>query len=243
MSLRKAVAVAAAIVIGAVPTRAQTLQQSAGQAYYAPSIGNFSTLGSDVLGMLVTGRFSDGQTFSANWGTLAGGLTGVQFAGRFSLTIGATTNTFGNPFSLTVFGTGNTLQQLTLSGAAGPVVFDRTFGGAVGTLNSATGSDVTFYQTDSWNTLVTYKNAVQLTGSTGPVGDLWETIIFDFRLGLTGTSAGRTIRFSQDVDNVITGGLLLPVPEPNMLLMTAAGLSFSFLMIRRRRLAAVRRGR
>lgn len=237
MSISKSLRLVAVAALAASGVSAQTLQNVTGAAFYAPSIGNFSTLGTDVFGMLVTGRFSDGQVFSANWGSLAGGLTGVSFAGRFSLTIGGTTNTFGNPFSLTVFGTGNTLQTLTLSGSSGPVVFDRTFGGATGTLNSASGSDFTYYQTDSWNTLVTYTNSVQLVGSTGPIGDLWETIIINFQSGLTGTNAGRLIRFSQDVDNVITGGLLIPVPEPEALLLLAAGLSLSFVLMRRRRFA------
>jgi hypothetical protein len=242
MSVSKSVriALAAAVTLSA-PLSAQTVQNVNGTPFYAPSIGNFSTLGSNLLGMLVTGRFSDGQVFSANWATLGGGLTGVQFAGRYSLTIGANTNTFGNPFSLTVFGTGNTLQTLTLSGASGPVVFDRTFGGVEGTPTSATGSDLTYYQTDTWNTLVTYRNSVRLVGSAGPVGDLWETVILNFQSGLTGSNAGRLVRFSQDVDNVIDNGLLLPVPEPGALLLTAAGLSLCLLTnVRRRRLAHAR---
>ena len=239
MSVRKSVQLTIAALTLAAPLHAQTLQNVSGTAYYAPSIGNFSTLGNNLFGMLVTGRFSDGQVFSGNWADLGGGQTGVQFAGRFSMTLGATTNTFGNPFSLTVFGSGNTLQSLTLSGASGPVIFDRTFGGVEGTVTSMNGSDLAYYQTDSWNTLVTYQNTVQLVGSTGPIGDLWETIILDFRLGLTGSNAGRTIRFSQDVDNVITSGLLLPVPEPDALLLTAAGLSMGMVLIRRRRLATL----
>ena len=242
MSFRTSMQLAAAsALVIAAPLRAQTLQNVGGTPYYAPSIGNYSTLGSNLFGMLVTGKFSDGQTFSANWGSLAGGLTGVNFAGRFSLTIGASTNTFGNPFSLTVFGAGNTLQTLTLSGASGPVIFDRTFGGVEGTPTSQNGSDLAYYQTDSWNTLVTYKNSVQLVGTTGPIGDLWETLILDFRAGLAGTNVGRLIRFSQDVDNVVLNGLLLPVPEPNALLLTAAGLSMGVVFLRRRRLARVTR--
>jgi hypothetical protein len=240
MSLRKSAQTLAAALVIAAPLQAQTLQNVAGTPYYAPSIGNFSTLGNNLFGMLVTGKFSDGSVFSANWGALSGGLTGVQFAGRFSLTLGATTNTFGNPFSLTVFGTGNTLQQLTLSGSSGPVIFDRTFGGVEGTVTSATGWDLQYSQTDNWNTLVTYKNSVQLVGSTGPIGDLWETIILDFRSGLTGTNAGRTIRFIQDVDNVVDNGLLLPVPESSSLFLTALGLGLTFVTVRRRQLARVR---
>lgn len=240
MSIRSSMQLsAAAALLAAAPLRGQTLQNVVGTPYYAPSIGNYSTLGNNLFGMLVTGKFSDGRSFSANWGSLSAGLTGVDFAGRFSLTLGATTNTFGNPFSLTVFGTGNTLQTLTLSGASGPVIFDRTFGGVEGTPTSQNGSDVAYYQTDSWNTLVTYKNSVQLVGSTGPIGDLWETLILDFRAGLTGTNAGRLVRFSQDVDNVVLNGLLLPVPEPDALLLTAAGLSISIVFMRRRRRLAL----
>ena len=240
MSFRKSVQLTVAALSLAAPLRAQTLQNQAGQAYYAPSIGVYSTLGSDLFGMMVTGRFSDGQSFTANWGSLGGGLTGVSFAGRYSLTIGATTNTWGNPFSLTVFGTGNTLTSLILSGASGPVIFDRTFGGAGGTAGSNSGSDYAYSGADPYNTLVTYKNAVQLVGSNAPIGDVFETLQIDFRTAYVGTNAGRRLDFFQDVDNVITGGFILPVPEPDSMLLTAAGLSFGFIFVRRRRLAVIR---
>ena len=236
MFSRKFFATATLACIAVAPVGAQTLQNQAGLAYYAPSIGNFSTLGTDLFGMMVSGTFSDGQTFTGNWVNLGGGLTGVNFTGRFSLTIGAATNTFGNPFSLTVFGTANTLKSLTLSGASGPVVFDRTFGGAAGTPGSSSGYDFAYSAADPFNTLVTYKNAVQLVGSIGPVGDVFESLQIDFRTAFVGTNSGRRLDFFQDVDNVIVGGYILPVPEPDGRLLTAAGLSFGFLALRRRRL-------
>lgn len=241
MSFAKSAQAALAAVLISVPAAAQTLQTASGNAYYAPSIGNFSTLGNDLFGLLISGRFSDGQTFSANWGSIGGGLSGVDFAGRFRLSIGATTNTWGNPFTLTVFGAGNTLEMLTLSGASGPVIFDRTFGNTAGTVQSQSGSDFAFSgMSDAWNTLVTYRNAVQMVGSTGPVGDIYETMVVEFRSGLTGTNAGRQVRFTQDFDNVISGGLLLPVPEPDALLLTATGLTIGIAVLRRRRTAAIR---
>ncbi len=237
MTLTKSVRLLAAAFAMAAPAGAQTLQNAVGNAYYAPAIGNFSTLGNDLFGLLISGRFSDGQTFTANWGSIGSGLSGVNFGGRFRLSIGSTTNTWGNPFTLTVFGTANTLQSLTLSGASGPVIFDRTFGNAVGTPQSQLGRDFAFSgMSDAWNTLVTYRNAVQMVGSAGPIGDIYETMIVDFRSGLTGTAVGRDVRFTQDFDNIITGGLLLPVPEPDALLLTATGLSIGFLGLRRRRL-------
>lgn len=241
MSVTKSVRLALAMFAVAAPASAQTLQTVVGTPYYAPAIGNYSTLGSDLLGMLVSGRFSDGQTFSSNWGTIGGGLSGVDFAGRFRLAIGSTTNTWGNPFTLTIFGAANTMQSLTLSGASGPVIFDRTFGGAIGTVESQRGSDFAFSgMSDSWNTLVTYQNAVQMVGSNVAVGDIYETMVIEFRNGLTGTNAGRNVRFTQDFDNVITGGLLMPVPEPDARLLSAAGLTLGLLVIRRRKLTALR---
>jgi hypothetical protein len=241
MSVTKSVRLAVALLAVAAPAGAQTLQTAAGTAYYAPSIGNYSTLGSDLLGLLVSGRFSDNQTFSANWGSLGGGMSGVDFAGRFRLSIGSTTNTWGNPFTLTIFGTANTMQSLTLSGASGPVIFDRTFGGSTGTVQSQLGSDFAFSgMSDTWNTLVTYQNAVQMVGSNVAVGDIYETMVIEFRNGLTGTNAGRNVRFTQDFDNVITGGLLMPVPEPDARLLSAAGLTLGLLVIRRKKLAALR---
>jgi hypothetical protein len=241
MSVTKSVRLAIALLVVAAPAGAQTLQTAAGQAYYAPAIGNFSTLGSDLLGMLVSGRFSDGQTFSGNWGDLGGGLSGVNFAGRFRLSIGTTTNTWANPFTLTVFGTANTMQSLTLSGASGPVIFDRTFGGASGTVESQRGSDFAFSgMSDAWNTLITYRNAVSMVGSTAPVGDIYETMVIEFRNGLVGSAVGQNVRFTQDFDNVISGGLLLPVPEPDARLLSAAGLTLGLLLVRRKKLAAIR---
>jgi hypothetical protein len=239
MSLKLSVRLLAAAVVLAAPAGAQTLQNVAGTPFYAPAIGNFSTLGNNLFGMLVTGRFSDGQVFSANWADLGSGLTGVNFGGRFSMTLGATSNTWDTAFTLTVFGTTNTLQSLTLNGAPGPVIFDRTFGGAVGTTQSQSGSDFTYVgTTDLWNTLVTYTNAVQMVGTTAAVGDIYETMQIEFRNALTGTATGRQVRFRQDVDNVITGGLLLPVPEPSTVLLTLAGLSMLALVSRRRQLIA-----
>jgi hypothetical protein len=237
MSFSKNLAVAILGFAVVAPARAQTLQNQAGTAYYAPSIGNFQTLGNQVYGMLVTGRFSDGQSFSAQWADLGGGVTGVNFAGRFRMTIGATTDTRFNPFTLTVYGNTNFLNTLTLSGATGPVIFDRTFGGVNGTTNSNSGRDFGFVGADSWNTLITYRNAVQLVGTTAPVGDVFETVSINFRTGggVQGSNAGRSLQFYQDVDNVITGGLILPVPEPNALLLTAAGAGATLVGVRRRK--------
>jgi PEP-CTERM motif len=238
MSLYKYARTALVALVVAVPAHAQTLAVNNGVPYYAPSIGNFSTLGNNMFGMTVTGKFSDGQTFSGAWKDLGGGLTGVDFAGRFRLTIGATDNTFNMPWTLTVFGTSNQLTTLTLSGATGPVIFDRTFGGVEGTPTSANGTDFQLAAPDVNNILATYINSVQMVGSSGPVGDLFETLQIAFRTPFVGSAAGKSLSFYQDVDNVILGGLLSPVPEPATVLMTAAGLAALALAARRRQIAA-----
>jgi hypothetical protein len=236
MSLRKCALALALSSAAIAPASAQTLQNIAGTSFYAPAIGNYATLGSDLFGMLVTGRFSDGQTFSANWGNLAGGLSGVQFAGRFSLTVGTTSDTWSTPFDLTVFGTSNRLDVLTLTGSTGPVVFDRTFGGTVGTAASQSGRDFAYVGTsDLWNTLVSYRNAVQMVGSGVAVGDIYETMVIAFQSGVTGTSGGQLVRFRQDMDNVIAGGLILPVPEPDGRSLTVFGSLVGCAVFARRR--------
>jgi hypothetical protein len=238
MSLYKSARTVLLAMLVAIPARAQTIAVNNATPYYAPSIGNFSTLGNNMFGMMVTGKFSDGQTFSGAWADLGGGLTGVDFAGRFRLTIGATTNTFNNPWTLTVFGAANQLTTLTLSGATGPVIFDRTFGGTNGTPTSNNGTDFALTAPDANNILATYINSVQLVGSSGPVGDLFETLQIAFRTPFVGSAPGRSLSFYQDVDNVILGGLLSPVPEPASLLMTAAGLAALALAARRRQMSA-----
>lgn len=238
MPLIKSARIVIAATLVAVTAQAQTLAQSNATPFYAPSIGVFSTLGNNMFGMMVTGKFSDNQSFSGVWKDLGGGLTGVDFAGRFRLTIGATTNTFNNPWTLTVFGATNQLTTLTLSGATGPVIFDRTFGGTAGTPTSNNGTDFQFTTADVNNTLATYMNSVQLVGSTGPVGDLFETLKVEFRTPFVGSAPGRSLSFYQDVDNVILGGLLSPVPEPATVFMTALGLAALAIAARRRTLAA-----
>lgn len=239
MTLRKTVITLIGLAAIGAPVEAQTRVNQAGVSYIAPSIGNFSTLGNNLFGMLVTGVFTDGTSFSQNWSALAGGLTGVQVAGRFGLTLGATANTFSDPFTLTV-AAGRTLQSLTLTGAPGPVVFDRSFGGQAGTTNSATGRDFAFVGTaDQWNTLVTYRNAVMLAGQSVPVGDIFETLRVEFRTGggLNGGTTGQSVQFVQDVDNVILGGTIVAAPEPSMVVLTGSGV-LAILAFRRRRRAA-----
>jgi hypothetical protein len=210
---------------------AQTVTQSLGTQHNAPAIGLFSTLGKNMGGMVVNGVFSDGATFTGTWADLGSGLWGVNFGGRFSVTMAADSNSWSNPFLLRVFGTSNQMTQLTFSGGNNAVVFDRSFGGATGTDSSATGKDFRYLTstggiaTDSYNTLVTYTNAVALTGQS-VVGDLFERIVIDFRMPITGTVSGRQARMNFDVDNVLSGSMLLAVPEPSPVVLLGSGMVF-----------------
>lgn len=236
MSLQRTAAVLVLAGMAVSSAQSQILQSVAGGSYSVAAIGNSATLGTNLLGMLVTGRFGDGQSFSAKWGGLAGGLTGVEFAGRFTLTVGAANDTWSTPFALTVFGAGNRLDALTLSGATGPVIFDRSYGGTAGTVASQSGRDFAFAGTaDLWNTLVSYRNPVSLLGSGPPVGDIFETMLIEFRRGIAGAPAGQVVYFRQDTDHVIDAGLILPVPEPDLRLHTVAGALIGVVVLSRRR--------
>jgi hypothetical protein len=242
LTFRKFVCTAVLAAVAVAPLSAQTFTNAmATTPFAATSALNGTARGNNLFGMLVTGTFANGTSFSQAWTSLNASTTGIDVAGLFRLTLGATSNTGSAAFQMTVFGTGNALQSLTLQAAPASAFFDRTFGGATGTAGTSTGGDFRYSgTTDLWNTLVTYSNPVML-GNAAPVGDVFATMRLDFQTSVTGTTAGRNVRFIADMDRA-NGGQILATPEPSTFALTAiGGLAAIALAARRRRTEARQR--
>lgn len=162
-----------------------------------------------MTGMLVTWNFAGGGgSFSSAWGDIGGGRFGVTGANSFSLSLGATENTFGGLWTLQN-STTQRLSSIRLNGAPGRTLFDCDWTGTVcnnsglgagffGTSGSADGYSL-LNAGGSYAGGVTgqYSNRVGVGGNP-PVGDLFEqlTIGFDDIIGANGT-----YMFYADTDN------------------------------------------
>lgn len=167
-----------------------------------PGLTGFGTTGAMMNGMTVTAVFSGG-TEVAYWGATgasSGAVTGTGWS------ISQSGTTYSNPwdFSFTVGTAPLQLLKLIFNGSTGLTVFDRTFGGSLGTNGSAEGWDLEFTDS-SISALVTYSDQIAI-GADPAVGDLWHTLTVDF--GSNGIR--QNFAFIQDTDNDSRFG----VPEP-----------------------------
>lgn len=244
-TLRRIAAVVALAAAASVTANAQANTFVLGTAVNSPTLAGSATLGNEMVGMLVTWNFAGGGgTFSSAWGDLGGGRFGVVGANNFSLSMGATSNTFGDNWSLQNSAVSR-LSSIRLNGAPGRTLFDCDWTGTACNINgSAGGFFGTSGSSDGWSLQTAaggtygggvtgqYANAVGINGNA-PVGDLFEqlTISFDGILG-----ANATYNFKADTDNSSFNQPPPTVtPEPSTWALMFVGLTAVGVAKRRRR--------
>jgi hypothetical protein len=221
-----AAVVVAGLCLSAAPARAAiiTVSQNVGSLYSITGISPTITTGSTMDGMTVSAVLSNGAsllTLTQLWGDSAAPNTGgVSFVTpQFALSV--TGDTFEqNNWLLDFTNVGDWhLLSLNFDGATGQTVFDRTFGGSVGTPNSASGRDFGGFLSFGGTINALYSNIVAV-GGNAPVGDLFANVLLSFGDGTfaNGLTGGRSYRFSLDTDNAASP--LVPEPGPMLLLGT-----------------------
>ena len=217
---------------------AQTYVVQPGTPFAAAAVSD-AMFASQLVGMVVEVRFSDGTTSGGVWAFIADGMDGPRYGvvnSLFAFQALGNQDTGGPSPSLNDFNLANfnpseaTIVGLLLRGAPAGAVFDRGFGGLVGTAGSGPGRDVVEANDPGGNEFdmtVTYRNAVGLAAGA-PVGDLFETL--DIAIG-NGVPQGENYSLVLDTD-LATG--LTTVPEPASVLLLGAGLA-GLAVLRRRR--------
>jgi len=177
-----------------------------------PALTGFKTLGDMMDGMLVTAKFSNGSQETLVWGDFGIGSGGVK-GSDWGLSVDGDTY-LDNAWSF-VNDTGLLLTNLILDNSDSilATVFDRYFGGAIGTDGSAKGKDIDV------GVLAEYSHPVGVNGAK-PVTDLWHKLAVSFS-GRDSKGVGGNFTFTQDTDNDlrVTG-----VPAPGTLALLGLGL-------------------
>ena len=176
--------------------------------YQTPAVSSWDTTGADMTGMDVWVNFSDGSVQHTAWAANGTDSGGASVAGYFSITESGTTYNV-DAWKIQNLSTTLAISGFTLFGAPGDTTFDRTFGGSVGTTDSALGRD--FNIQGNYSVTATYSNILNLIGSPA-VGDEFVQLSVAFATN-TLLSAHSTTIFSQDTDNAKTHGSITPVPE------------------------------
>jgi hypothetical protein len=205
--------------------------QETGTSYQTPAIGAYDTYGNMMSGMNVWVTFSDGSVEHAIWGS-TGSSSGAATAGGY-FTISESGDTFdNNAWTLQNLSRTLSITSFTLLGAPGDTTFDRTFGGGVGTLNSAYGKD--FNINGSYCVTATYSDILNLKGAA-PVGDEFVQLSVAFATNSCFRPDASTT-FTQDTDNAAVHGTIIinnvPDGASTALLM---GLGLTVLVVFRRR--------
>lgn len=206
----------------------------AGVIQSTSEVSEYATFGENMVGMSVTAMFADNTSETLSWeayGDNNGRVLGTGWYMRFTADDG--TGTFNSNFKLRN-DSGKTMTGFHLDGGPGLTVFDRTFGGNLGTEGSRRGAT---FSTNSWlarngrKVTAEYSNLVQLDGNV-PVGDLYRNLSVDLGIGDAGLRDGKSFYFRQDTDNVLD---LTAVPEPSSFAMFSLLIAGSAFRSRRRR--------
>jgi hypothetical protein len=171
-------------------------------------ITGFATTGDEMVGIGVGVTYVDGSMDGCVWaatGVGAGGCSGAGFD------VAQSGDTFVSPWMLKT--TSIAIAKATFDGLPGGVVFDRTFGGLVGTPFSALGADATG-TTVGDDGAATYDTFIAI-GMAAAVGDIFGLVMIDFGRGI------ESAEWRMDTDTV---GLPGGVPEPSTWAMIAGGL-------------------
>ncbi len=225
-ALYPALAVASVVALSATPASAQpvTITATNGTLFTTTAMSAFTTLGSDMAGMLVTATFIDTTSQTLTWTDVVagtGGVTSSNFAGAgtfWRVWCQGDSSGSGNWFIYNNTGLGMT--SLVFNGVPGRTTFDRTLP-TPGTPGSATGADFAITLVNPGGAVpvsAQYTNILRL-GTNAPVGDEYTML----RLTFTGAGgipgANKTVRFTQDTDNAASAIVTVQTgaPEPGSL--------------------------
>ena len=173
-------------------------------------ITGFTTLGSGMAGLNITATFlSGGPSSTCVWAATTATAGGCSTP-LFTMTLDG--DTFNAPWVFSTTPGGSPVASLFFDGVPGGVgtrtsgtVFDRTFGGAIGTDGTSTGKDANGTTTGDDGT-ATYQDVLTI-GGAATSGDVYGRVLI--RFGADGITAAN---FVMDTDSV---GLPGGVPEPS----------------------------